>query len=59
MLTPSARRMLVASMVTRANVAVDGLLVADALDGTAGAILRVAGMDDDTARAVLAQLWTA
>ena len=51
--------MLVASIVQIANVAVDGLLVADALDATAAGALRVAGVDDaDTARAILAALWS-
>jgi hypothetical protein len=58
MLTPTARRMLAASMVQTANSAVDGLLVADALDATAGSILRVSGVDDTTARSILASLWT-
>jgi hypothetical protein len=43
MLTPSAKRMVVAAMVQTANRAVDGLLVADALDVTAPGILLVAG----------------
>lgn len=58
MLTPSSRRVVVADLVQRANRAVDGLLVADALDATAAGILRVSGVDDPAdARAVLAALW--
>ena len=60
MLTPSSRRMLAASIVQRANVAVDGLLVADALDAVCAGILRVAGVDDPAvARAALGALWAA
>ena len=58
MLTPTHRRMVAASMVQTANLAVDGLLVAEALDATAAGIMRVPGVDDSpTARAILAALW--
>jgi hypothetical protein len=33
-------------------------LVADLLDATAAAVLRVAGVDDETGRAVCASLWS-
>lgn len=58
MLTTTARRVFAASMVQTANSAVDGLLVADALDATAASILRVSGVNDDTARTILSSLWT-
>src|SRR5882724_994482 len=59
MLTSTARRMVVASIVQAANSAVDGLLVADALDATATGILGVSGVEDDAiARIVMSRLWT-
>jgi hypothetical protein len=58
MLTRSARRIIAADMVHRANRAADGLLVADCLDVTAAGILKVSGVDGaDTARAILRALW--
>jgi len=44
-------------MITSANQAVDGLLVADGLDAVSAALLRAAAIDDDTARVILAELW--
>ena len=58
MLSPTYRRLVAAGMVQAANSAVDGLLVADILDATAGMILRLSGVDDDTARTILASLWS-
>jgi hypothetical protein len=58
MLTTTARRVLASSMVHAANAAVDGMLVVDALDAVSSAILRVSGLDDPAALAVLSWLWT-
>ena len=57
MLTTSGKRALAASMIRAADKAVPGMLVADLLDATAAAVIRVAGLDDDTGRAVCASLW--
>jgi hypothetical protein len=38
--------------------AVPGALVADTLDATAAAVLRVAGVDNETGRTVCASLWS-
>ncbi len=57
-LTPTSRRTAAAAIVRRAALpAVSALLVAEILDGTAAAVLRAAGLDDDTARRVLDALW--
>lgn len=57
MLTTSGKRALVAAMIRASDRAVPAALVADMLDATAAAVLRVAGMDDETGRATLAALW--
>ena len=57
MLTTSGKRALAASMIRAADRAVPAVLVADLLDATTAAVLRVAGVDDETGRAVCASLW--
>jgi hypothetical protein len=44
-------------MIRASDRAVPAALVADMLDATAAAVLRVAGVDDETGRAVLTALW--
>lgn len=44
-------------MIKASDRAVPAALVADLLDSTAAAVLRVAGVDDETAHAVCASLW--
>lgn len=57
-LAPSGRRALTAQMVdTSGSAIVDGLYVAEALDLLSSVLLRLAGVDDNAARAVLASLW--
>ena len=58
MLTTTARRALAASMIQAADRAVPAVLLADTLDATAAAVLRVAGVDDETGRVVCASLWS-
>lgn len=58
MLTTSGKRALAAAMIKASDRAVPAALVADMLDATAAAVLRVAGLDDETGRAVCASLWT-
>jgi hypothetical protein len=57
-LATSARRVRVATMISKSAVVVDdALLLADALDLVAGALFAVAGVADDPARDILAVLW--
>jgi hypothetical protein len=58
MLTTSGKRALAGAMIKASDRAVPAALVADTLDATAAAVLRVAGVDDDTGRAVCASLWS-
>jgi hypothetical protein len=58
MLTTSGRRALAAAMIKASDRAVLAALVADMLDATAAALLRVAGVDDETGRAACAALWS-
>lgn len=58
MLTTSGKRALAAAMIRASDRAVPAMLVADMLDATAAAVLRVAGVDDETGRAVCASLWS-
>jgi hypothetical protein len=57
MLTTSGKRAPAASMIRAADRPVPAALVGDVLDATAAAVLRVAGVDDETGRAVLTALW--
>ena len=45
-------------MIRASGRAVPAALVADMLDATAAAVLRVARLDDETGRAVCASLWS-
>ena len=57
-LAPSGRCALAAQMVDTSGSAItDGMYVAELLDLLSGVVLRLAGVDDDDARAVLASLW--
>jgi len=57
-LAPSGRRALAAQMVDTSGSAItDGMYAAEVLDLLSGVVLRLAGVDDDAARAVLASLW--
>jgi hypothetical protein len=57
-LATSGRRAMAAEMVDAAGSAVtDGLFVAEAVDLLSGVLLRLAGVDDDAGRVVLASLW--
>ena len=59
-LAVSGRRALAAEMVDAASGHVtDGLYVAELVDLISGVVLRLAGVGDDDARAVLAALWDA
>jgi hypothetical protein len=59
-LTNTGRRATAAAMIDAADGSVtDGLYVADVLDLLAGTVLRLANLDDNDARAVLAALWRA
>ena len=59
MFTTSGKRAPAAAMIRASDRAVPAALVADMLDATAGAMLRVAGVvDDETGRAVCASLWS-
>jgi len=57
MLTTSGKRALAAAMIRASDRAIPAMLVADMLDATAAAVLRIAGVDDETGRAVCASLW--
>lgn len=58
-LSPSARRAQAAATIGAATQlpALVCLTVADALDGVCAAVLHTAGLDDDTSRVVLGELW--
>ena len=57
-LAVSGRRALAAEIVDMSGSAiVDGLYVAEALDLLSSVLLRLAGVDDKAARALLASLW--
>jgi len=59
-LAVSGRRAVAAEMVDAASGHVtDGLFVAESLDLVSGVLLRLAGVDDNAGRAVLATLWDA
>ncbi len=59
-LAVSGRRALAAGMVEAASGHVtDGLYAAELLDLLSGTVLRLAGVDDDGFRAILATLWRA
>jgi hypothetical protein len=58
-LAVSGRRAVAAEMVDAASGHVtDGLFAAELLDLLAGVVLRLAGVDDNAARSILAALWT-
>jgi hypothetical protein len=59
-LAVSGRRALAAEMVDTAGSAVtDGMYAAELIDLLSGVVLRLAGVDDSAARAVLGTLWDA
>lgn len=59
-LTPTGRRALAATMIGTANRAAwptDATLLVEAVDLVSGALMALAGVSPDEARAVLAALW--
>jgi hypothetical protein len=57
-LTTSGRRAVAAEMIDTAGGNVtDGLYASELLDLLAGVVLRLAGVDDEAARSILASLW--